>query len=65
MLLKFLLFDANAIWRQECELSRQLQEMKLGMAVVSETYLETTKEVISSKLSFLFYRSLSGQKMRN
>jgi len=56
MLLKFLLFDANATWRQKCELSRQLQEMKLGMAVVSETYLEITEEVISSKLSFLFYR---------
>jgi hypothetical protein len=55
MLLKCLLFNANAIWKQQCELSRQLQEIKLDMAVVSETYLETNKEVISSHLSFLFY----------
>jgi hypothetical protein len=35
--LKVIAFNANGIWRQCCELSKQLQDLHIDVAVLSET----------------------------
>jgi hypothetical protein len=45
MLTYFLAFNANGIWRRPCELSRELQELSVDLAVLSEACLEIHKKV--------------------
>jgi hypothetical protein len=39
-LLKVIAFNANDIWRQHYELSKQLQDLHIGVAVLPETHLK-------------------------
>jgi hypothetical protein len=39
-LLKVIAFDANGIWSQRYELSKQLQDLHIDVAVLSETHLK-------------------------
>jgi hypothetical protein len=38
--LKVIAFNANRIWRQRYELSKQLQDFYIGVALLSETHLK-------------------------
>jgi hypothetical protein len=39
-LLKVIAFDANGIWRRCYELSKQLQDLHMDVALLSETHLK-------------------------
>jgi hypothetical protein len=62
--LKFFTFNANGIGRWRYELSKQLQELHVDVALFSETS-ETSREVLHSKFPFSSNRPLPGQKRRN
>jgi hypothetical protein len=38
--LQVIAFNANAIWSQRYELNKQLQDLHIDVAVISETHLE-------------------------
>jgi hypothetical protein len=38
--LKVTLFDANGIWTQRCELSKQLQDLHIDVTLLSETHFK-------------------------
>jgi exonuclease III len=38
--LKIIAFNANGIWRQHYELSKQLQDLNIDVALFSETHLK-------------------------
>jgi hypothetical protein len=40
MLFKVIAFNANDIWRQCCELSKQLQDVHIDATLLSETHLK-------------------------
>jgi hypothetical protein len=40
MPLKVIAFNANSIWRWRYELSKQLQDLHVNLALLSETHLE-------------------------
>jgi hypothetical protein len=48
--LKVVAFNANGIGRQAYELRKQLQDLKIDVALFTETTCETTYEVLHSKL---------------
>jgi hypothetical protein len=38
--LKIIAFNANGIWRQRCELCKQLQGLHIDVALLSDSYLK-------------------------
>jgi hypothetical protein len=63
--LKVIAFNANGIARQRYELSKQLQDVHIDVALFSGTHNETSQEVLYSKLPLLSNQSLPGQERRN
>jgi exonuclease III len=63
--LKIIAFNVNGIWRQRYELSKQLQDLHIDVALFSETHLKTAWEVLYSKLLPLLNRSSHRKKRQN
>jgi hypothetical protein len=53
--LKVIAFIANGIWRQCYELSKQLQDLYIDMAVFSETHLKPHERFSIPNYHFLDY----------
>jgi hypothetical protein len=53
--LKVIAFNANGIWRQRYELSKQLQDLYVDVAVFSETHLKPHERFLIS--NYHFYRT--------
>jgi hypothetical protein len=54
-LLKVIAFNANGIWRQRYELSKQLQDLHIDVALLSETHLKSHEGFLIP--NYHFYRA--------
>jgi hypothetical protein len=53
--LKIIAFNAIGIWRQSYELSKQLQDLHVDVALLSETHLKTNERFFIP--NYHFYRT--------
>jgi exonuclease III len=53
--LKIIAFNANGIWRQRYELSKQLQDLHVDVALFSETHLKPHEKFVIP--NYFFYRT--------
>jgi exonuclease III len=61
-LINFIAFNTNGIWRRRYELRKQLQDLHIDMALLSETHLKLNEKFFIP--NYHFYRSdcFVGQK---
>jgi hypothetical protein len=59
---KVLAFNANGIGRQRYELSKQLQELRIDVALLSETYLKPHERFFIPNYHFYRADRLPGRK---
>jgi hypothetical protein len=60
--LKVKAFNANIIWRQLYELSKQLQDLNINVALLSETHLKPHERFFISKYHFYRTGRFPGKK---
>jgi hypothetical protein len=53
--LEVIAFNANVIWRQRCEFSKQLLDLKIDVALLSETHVKPHERFIIP--NYHFYRT--------
>jgi hypothetical protein len=51
--LKVIAFNANDIWRRSYELSKQLQDLHVDVALLSETHLKPVRGSIFQIITFI------------
>jgi exonuclease III len=61
-LLKVIAFNTNGIWRQRYELSKQLQDLHIDVAVLSETLFKPHKRVFIPNYHFYWTGLFPGRK---
>jgi exonuclease III len=61
-LFKVIAFNANGIWRQHSELSKQLQDLSVDMALLSETHLKPRERFFIPNYHFYWTDHFSGRK---
>jgi hypothetical protein len=61
-LLKVIAFNANGIAMQDCELSKQLQDLHVDIALFSEAYLKPYERSFISNYYFYLTDSHTGRK---
>jgi hypothetical protein len=60
--LKVIVFNANGIWRQHYEFSKQLQDLCIDMAVLSETHLKPHERFFVPNYHFYRTEQFPGRK---
>jgi hypothetical protein len=60
--LKVIAFDANGIWRRRCDLSKQLQDLHIDVALLSETHLELLEGSLLQIITFIGLASSRKEK---
>jgi hypothetical protein len=61
-LLKVIAFNANGIWRQRCELSKQLQDTYIKVALLSDIYLKSRERFFIPNYNFYRTGRFPGRK---
>jgi endonuclease/exonuclease/phosphatase (EEP) superfamily protein YafD len=60
--LRVIAFNANGIWRRRCELSKQLQDLHIDVAVLSETHLKSHERFFIPNYHFCRTDRFPGRK---
>jgi exonuclease III len=60
--LKVITFNANGIWRRRYELSKQLQDLYIDVAFLSETHLKPHERFFISNYHFNRIEHMPGRK---
>jgi hypothetical protein len=60
--LRVLAFNANGIWRQHYELSKQLQDLHIDVGLLSEAYLKHHEKFFIQNYHFYWTNSFPGRK---
>jgi hypothetical protein len=63
-LLKIIIFDANSIWRQRYELSKQLQDLHIDVTLLSQIYLKVYEWFFIPNYHFYRNDPFPGRKDR-
>jgi hypothetical protein len=61
-LIKVIAFNANGVWRQCYELSKQLQYLHIDMAMLSETHLKPCEWFFTPDYRFYWTELFQGRK---
>jgi hypothetical protein len=61
--LKVVAFNANGIWRRRCELSKQLQDLHIDVALLSETRLRLHERFFIPNYHFYQTDHFPGRKV--
>jgi hypothetical protein len=61
--LRLIAFNANGIWRQSYELSKQLQVLQIDVAVLSQTHLKPNERFFVSNYHFCRTYSFLGSQL--
>jgi hypothetical protein len=60
--LKVIVCNANGIWKQCYELSKQLQDLRIDVALLSETHLKPKESILFPIITFI--RLIASQEKK-
>jgi hypothetical protein len=60
--LKVIAFNANGIWRQRYQLGKRLQDIHVGVALLSETYLKPHESTLFKIITFIVLTTSQEEK---